>query len=219
MITREMFFHTTKYLSKQQIPGALFFTLGGIFVPAIFYLQAVTRKDWLFAVLIHAGCVWGLWSFIITIVAWFKDMFCVRISGGTVVGENLFGKKFEFAIDDILEVRKTKFRNSLVFIAKDNKQYRLCGDIDFKGFIFDYILTKLPIDGTVKIDRESIQRLRQRNAFWVYTRRYPFDTNYPAGYLSWFEPIAEQQKQNLISRGVLSNSVFYGDKYHEKLRT
>lgn len=205
----KLVFKTVSYFSYSQMPVAIIFLMGGIYV---IYMALSTLNDGkqfnskIFVIFIT---LFGLWSIIHTIFHWFVALFTVEIDGNQITGYNLFGKQSSFVIKDIIAIRKKFLMDEFWLSQKSAKNLMISPSADYYGFILDYILQR--VNYNCKIESKALEKLRYKPAYWAYTRRMPFTTSYPKRYLEWLESIVEQQKEELIAKGVLRADYFYGE--------
>lgn len=150
---------------------------------------------------------------------WFKSYYTIELFEDRFTGYNLFGKKTGLHFTSIIKITKYKsffnFGYDLMILDKTDKKHIINGDIDYDGFIHDYIIERCK--DNAEIDYKFLEKIRSVPSRWKYTRRLNFDTKYENGYLKWLEPVVEAQKEMLIARGYLKADVFYGDKAKDLL--
>lgn len=210
---RDLEFHTTN--SEWKSIPILLIGYFALYYTAFFLPHA---KESLFITVTY-------WVFIFTVPIWyasfvyyrlFKTIHHLKIKDEFILeGTNVFGKAF--SVMDIREI-KLVFSAYTTYPGYFNGKHKMVisPDIDYSGFIFDYIDERLSSSVVIKKKAiKIIQKCRQDMYFsWLYTRNSPFNTDnkYPTGYLKWFVEKAEEQRKYLIEKGVLSTKNIYADR-------
>ena len=200
-------FHTVWIFKWFQVFAVNMLQIGIIFIYVLYFVAPINQEEsvwWARIGLTIMGLVFfGLFSFYWT---WPRQLVEVEIEENILRGKNVFGTRKEVPIDTITEV----------FIKSGNVYFRVTNsdffcfnpNMDFLGFLIDFLLIQRSFNS---ISEEIEKKYRSDPGFWSYTRENPYDAPYPEGYLDWFVPKLEQQKELLIGRGILKRNVFYGD--------
>lgn len=216
VVDMKMIFKTTDRYGKYMVPRIIF--MGTILIITLIgmlnQLLKYKYKEEILPYFMTAFAGFAICFLIIKYIPrWFLYMYTVELYEDKLTGYNLFGRKQEFQFKDIKNIGRSKSIYNVgydeeIVDVKENA-YRINGDIDYAGFILDYIIERCK--DTAKIDYKFLDKRKERPSSWKYTRRMPFDTKYDDGYLEWLEPVVNAQKEKLIARGDLKPEVLYGD--------
>jgi hypothetical protein len=201
---RVLVFKTTKdYSTKQVFSAFIFLILGSVIIYFIVYeaTDAIFLK-----VIVIVGFLIFFWNIGESMRSWFTNIFTLEISKDHVTGKNLFGREIKFKISDIVSVRKLRTWKALEF-KTFNQSIKIARSIDFSGFIYDYILTKA--EPSVANEKD-LKKLRAETSYWKYSRNHMLNTKYEDGYLEWIYQQANEQKLDLINKGILKRNTVYG---------
>jgi hypothetical protein len=140
--------------------------------------------------------------------SWLRDAYQLQLDGGRIVARTLFGKVFQVSLGEIVNVKQLSGRHALLFETKD-RVFAINPAMDYIGFIYDYILERIPANASV--DSKIVEKLRCNGGAWSYTRTYPFATSYTPEQSAEITRIVEDQRGRLVKSGILQSDVFYGD--------
>jgi hypothetical protein len=157
-------FHSTSYFGWQSIPVLIIVGIGMIFsiIYALFYSNG---KDAL-AVLIFGSIasLYALYSLGLGVYHYIVDVYDLNIIDGRLVGTGMFGiRQFEMEIRQIKKIKKTWDMEGLDFYDGEGNRVIINGNIDFIGFIYDYILER--INPEAEVDWEFIKQKRKNSQY------------------------------------------------------
>jgi len=138
----------------------------------------------------------------------------VFLYGDLIRGYPLFGKSRRARISQISTIYESRDWgiSSLEFRDSAGLKFRIFGELDYLGFVWDYILER--VGPECHIDQEFVKKKRNLSGYWIYTRRYPYKTEYPIGYLWPLRDVVTEQRKRLVKEGKLhGGKAFYGDPH------
>jgi len=223
MIDKKIIFKTPAKYAKKQISAATIFVLIFIWVTidlsynSINEFQSISIGELLIRIIALFSLVFSLLMIFYIIFFWFSCAYTLVLDGNTIKGYNLFNRGKEFRVDDLIEIKLFKvlfgFGKLPYYCDHQERKLMIIGDMDYEGFINDYILDQIADRTNINHEVMSkINSIRSNGKTWLYTRRDPFTTEYEDGYLEWLLPVVEKQKQRMIEKGILRDDIFYGDK-------
>lgn len=204
-----LFFRTVNKHGWHQVAAVSFLVLCTFGILGIIVFARNPDESWIWPALGAVMCLAGLFAFFDLMQRWPKQILRLEIKGGEVKGQTVFGKEISFDMKTIAKFQKNHKFNMVELVADDNRRFLICPDIDFLGFFYDFILEKNP---EIDFPPEVEEKFRGDPEYWSYSRRRPFNTKYPDGYLESFLPLLQEQRERMIAKGALKKDVFYGDK-------
>ncbi len=145
---------------------------------------------------------------------WFTACYTIQITDAKLIGWNLWGQASELELPKIYSAQSMWGFLQFRLNADQEKPFIIYGNVDYYGFIMDYIFDRM--SPGAKVDKQYLYKLRQMTRFWKYTKQLPgtgwyFQTKYEPGYIEKLEVIVSKQREDLIRRGVLREDAFYGE--------
>jgi hypothetical protein len=138
----------------------------------------------------------------------------IFIRGNLIRGYPLFGHGRAANIKRITAIYRSRDWGvrTLEFRDRNGRKFCIHGEVDYFGFIWDYILERVSPECTV--DWAFVKKRRNLSGVWIYTRRYPYKTEYPLGYLWPLRQVVAKQRERLVAEGKLhGGKAFYGDPH------
>lgn len=203
---------TSKFYTSYQVVFVI-----GLFIIVLSFLWQVFaggyyQTDPLQSFVLVLGACFFTWTILFSVaLSWFNDMSVVTVDGERLIGKPLFGSKVELLVSEIVEVENIRAGFiGFAFNTKEGIRFAPSMNIDFRGFIYDYILERLPAGATY--DAEKVRELRKKPNYWHYSRSLYKAAEYSSSELTAIQEAAQAQFDEFKTRGLLSPEARFGER-------
>lgn len=140
--------------------------------------------------------------------SWFQDFVVVTLDGNILSGKPLLGKEAQLNVNSIVKVAPIRYGfRGLAFYNGEGVRFAPDIGIDAIGFLYDYILQRLP--SNVEKDRERIDELRKDSDVWSYSIDSVRHGDYSEAQLDTIKAESKSMYDQMRSGGTLSEKIHY----------